>query len=90
MCYCTSLLGVLERVFCLIGEYALHLGTILLVVTVLTIYTEIPTTTSGGSFSSSSLDASAAAVVDVVSSTVSGVVKTATATAGGDGVQGEL
>ena len=37
-----SLLGVLERVFCIIGEYALHVGCILLVVTLLTIYTEIP------------------------------------------------
>jgi hypothetical protein len=37
------LTGVLERVFCLLGEYALHLGTILLVATALTLYTEVPT-----------------------------------------------
>lgn len=35
--------GVLERVFCLQGEYALHLGTIVLVVTALTLFTEVPT-----------------------------------------------
>lgn len=36
-------IGVLEYVFCILGEYGLHLGTILLVATVLTLYTEIPT-----------------------------------------------
>lgn len=72
------LIGVLERVFCLIGEYALHLGTILLVATVLTIYTEIPTVNT-------SMDA--AAVVDAVSSTVASVVNSA---AGADSVQSEL
>jgi hypothetical protein len=37
------LTGLLERLFCLLGEYALHLGTIVLVVTVLTLFTEVPT-----------------------------------------------
>lgn len=83
--------GVLERVFCLIGEYALHLGTILLVATVLTIYTEIPTVgTSASSSASVTMDVTAAAVEAVassVASTVAGVVHSA---AGGDSAQGEL
>mmetsp|Transcript_67898 Transcript_67898/g.133547 ORF Transcript_67898/g.133547 Transcript_67898/m.133547 type:complete len:410 (+) Transcript_67898:17-1246(+) len=32
--------GLLERVFCLFGEYALHMGTILLATTVLSLYME--------------------------------------------------
>lgn len=69
--------------FCLIGEYALHLGTILLVATVLTIYTEIPTA------STSSVDTAAVAeaVASTVASTVASVVNSA---AGGDSVQSEL
>jgi hypothetical protein len=39
----TASTGLLERLFCLLGEYALHLGTIVLVVTVLTLFTEVPT-----------------------------------------------
>jgi hypothetical protein len=39
----TASIGLLERLFCLLGEYALHLGTIVLVVTVLTLFTEVPT-----------------------------------------------
>jgi len=47
-------------VFCAIGEYALHLGTILLVTTLLTLYTEIP------------LGDAATSVANAVSSVVSG------------------
>ena len=79
-CYIFSLLiGVLERVFCLIGEYALHLGTILLVATVLTLYTEIPAI---GDANSSTL---AGAVTSAVASVVSKAVG-----AGETGAQTEL
>ncbi len=50
----------MERVFCAIGEYALHLGTILLVTTLLTLYTEIP------------LGDAATSVANAVSSVVAG------------------
>lgn len=58
----------MERVFCLLGEYALHLGTILVVVTVLTLVTEVPTANLS------------AAVVDVVAdATVSAAASAAQA-----------
>lgn len=62
--------------FCAIGEYALHLGTILLVATFLTLYTEIPAIGDG-----SSSGAVASAVANVVANVVSG---------GETGVQTEL
>lgn len=34
--------GILERIFCTIGEYSLHAGTILLVAAVFTLYSDIP------------------------------------------------
>lgn len=57
--------GILERVFCALGEYALHLGTILIVAIVLTLYTEIPAV--GGDASNV-----ASAVASVVNSVVGG------------------
>lgn len=34
--------GILERIFCTIGEYSLHAGIILLVAAVFTLYSDIP------------------------------------------------